>query len=166
MGIDTVLLLSSRWELDDLKTVVEKWLETKVKVRDCSKTSVGMFYFNFKFAGELRSMCIFVNHVSNLGACTCLSLSHDKQSVEIMTKIAKVFGGFFMENDSVGKYEQIDGMFSEGDGLNYFLKYAIVNNELVDENDLRGLNESIHKWHDRVRTSMKDMKLFPRERAQ
>jgi len=65
-------------------------------------------------------------------------------------------GGFFQEKDSRDKFVWIDGMLKSGDGLQYFLKYATINNELVNDNDLKGLNQSIIKWQEKCNSHTVD----------
>ena len=77
MGTSTKLYVSSRWELEDIKTIIENRFDVKIKVKDCSKTSIGMFQFVFKVGDNYRSMAVFVNHSTPLGVVTYLSLGHN-----------------------------------------------------------------------------------------
>jgi hypothetical protein len=166
MGVDTRLIVSPRWRLEDIKAVMENYLKTEVKVEDCTKTCAGMFRFLFKLGRQDRMMHIHTYTRTPLGSGTELSLGHNEQAVVIMKTIAKVLGGFLLPQDFDNKYEWIEGVFAEEDGLNYFYKYAVLHNELANENDLVGLNESIHKWFDDVTTSRRSkMNLFPRQEA-
>lgn len=160
MGEDTKLLISNRWVLDEVKTVIEKYLKTEVKVKSCHITSIGMFKFNFKVNNHARTMYVHSNYNTPIGTGTYLSLGHNDEAVNIMRTIANVLGGFLLENDCDGDYEHIKGMFSENNGLSYLFKYAVLNNELKDENDLVGLNKSIHQWHKRVKDDISKMNLF------
>ncbi len=164
MGEATILELSPRWELDEIEQLIKNRFNTDVKVQDCSKTSIGMYRFSFKVDNTERMMTVFVNSKTALGNFTRLSLGHDDSAVKIMTTIAKVFGGLLTKNDCDGSSEEIQGMFSESNGISYFYKYAVLNNELKDENDLVGLNESIYKWYDEVDSSGRSkMRLFDKE---
>ena len=158
MGVCTKLYISNRFTLEDIKTVIENHICKKVKVESCHKTSLGMYTFNFK------ERCMYVFTDGGIPNHYCLSLGHNEEAIEIMKTIANVLGGLFEESDCEGKLEEIQGMFSEADGLSYFLKYAILHNELLNENDLVGLNESIHKWHkDLDHSRIKEMRLFKEE---
>ncbi len=154
MGSDTRLYVSSEWELNEIKQVIETRFDTKVKVKDCSKTSIGMFWFSFKTAKANRLMSIFTNTKTPIGNVTQLGLGTDEESIHIMTKIAKVLGGMLQENDcgdsSETRLQQFQGLFSEQNGISYFYKHAILSGDITNENDLVGLNESIHKWYKRV----------------
>ena len=162
MGTDTKLILSKRWELDDIKIVIENYLiKTKVKVIDCNTTSIGLFRFGFKIDKEERMMYVHSDYPTPLGTATLISLGHNEQAIKIMKTIAEVLGGFLLESDCEGNHKSIQGMFSEGNGLSYFFKYAVLHNELKDENDLVGLNKSIHKWHKTTSdTDISRMRLF------
>ena len=159
MGADTKLYISYNYELDDIKTVIEKHLKVKVKVESCHKTSVGMFQFHFKYK---TNRMIYVHQSCERAGYFLLSLGCNEEAIEIMTKIAEVMGGIVDEDDCDSKTDrEYPGMLSKGNGLSYFLRYAVFNNELEDENDLVGLNASIHKWHEGMTNGNKNgMNLF------
>lgn len=152
MGVDTHLYISSDWELDEIKIVIEKYLGFKVKVESNHKIRFGYytFYLTSKKGKVNRMMSIFTNDRTPIGSVTCLKLGFDKEAVEIMTKIAQVIGGFLEAEDSKGDIERIDGMFNPESGLTYFYKYAVINKEVKDDKDLKGLNKSIRKWQKRI----------------
>jgi hypothetical protein len=168
MGVDTKLLLNPNWELNDIRTVIEKEFKTKVEVESCHKTSIGMFHLSFEIQKEKRMMTVFMNNNTPLGPTTYLSLGYNAQAVEIMSAIANVFGGLLEKKDCDGDLEMITGMFSPGDGIPYFYKDAIINKEITKNDDLVGLNEHIHNWCDRMdkhggcNSGRQDMNLFPK----
>ena len=159
MGIDTRLLISSRWELDDVRTVLKKYLDCDTTLEYCDASR------SFKMAidgnGIDRRIFILTNRRTPLGSNTYMSMRSDPQSIKIMRTIADVLGGYLNEEDTNDYYEEIDGMFYDERGLPYFLEYAILNKDLKDVNDLVGLNKSIHDWQKLHHT--KTMNLFDEE---
>jgi hypothetical protein len=110
---------------------------------------MGYFNFFFKVGNEDRMMHVHTQTETPLGRCTLLSLNHYGKAVEIMRSIADVLGGILEETDCNGNMEMIMGKIYDGDALQYFLKYAIINDG-IDADDLEGLKESIEKWHKRM----------------
>jgi len=159
MGTDTKLYISQKYELDDIKTVIEKYLKVKVNVKSCHTTAIGMFSFHFKYK---TNRMMYVHQSCERAGYFLLSLGCNEEAIEIMTKIAEVMGGMVDEDDCDSKSDvEYDGMLSGCNGLSYFLKYAALNNELENENDLVGLNTSIHKWHEGMTNGSKNkMNLF------
>lgn len=146
MGVDTKLYVPKRFGLNDIKTVIEKHLNTTVKVKDCSKTSIGMFIFTFPYKEQDQAMFVHSDAGSPLGSFTMLSMRHDNKSEYIMRTIGSVLGGLLHARDCTEKYEELRGMLDEEDGLSYFVKYAAIHNELNSNDDIEGLVESIKKW--------------------
>lgn len=185
MSVDTRLLLNSKWELDEIKDVMENHLDLieserkvktvrgerveKYKIETTSNHHVAPGYFNFTFkvsgSKDTRWMHVHTNYSSPLGSCTLLSLGAFGEAVNIMSTIADVLGGFLMEDDCSDKgYYERDGKLSDRDGLPYFLKRAIIHDK-IDTDDLKGLNESIHKWYDRMSDCKREnINLFPRSK--
>lgn len=160
MGCDTHLYLKKKWEVEDILTVMKSHLSIKkVKVRSC-KTCHGMFTLHFKYKTE-RMMYVHMVCETPIGTFMKLSLGMNAEAIEIMRKIALVLGGLLVENDCGDRMEFIQGKLCDENALPYFVRYAILHNE-ADENDLVSLNDSIHKWHDRVRSDRNDMNLFPK----
>lgn len=163
MGVDTHLYVSYRYEVEDIKTVLEKHLGCKdAKISGTHTPS--MFIVGFSFEGVSRSM--YIHHTSlPTGPAIMLSLRHDDQSVRIMKAIGKIIGGVFEDNDCDGKMETIDGTLSDNNGLQYFLKWAVLNNK-VPHDTIRELNQAIHEWHDGFKTGQPDRgkyNLYPPE---
>lgn len=154
MTVETILYLSSEWELNDIKTVIEKHLGYDVKVESCHKTSIGFFHFFLsKKEKQSRMMSVFMNSKTPIGSCTQLRLGCDKEAIAIMTKIADVFGGILEEDDCKGKLDMIEGALRDSDGIPYFYKYALIQNKFGDDKygkpdnkDLKGLNRTISEW--------------------
>jgi len=151
MSVVTFLYLSSSWCLEDIITVIKKHLGYKVEIKCCVETSPRMFDFYLTKDGHSNIyMTVFVNGWSPLGPTTQLRLGANDEGKQIMKDIAEVLGGLIHWEDCDDNYELIDGLFNPEDGLPYFLKYAIINNEMVNVSDLKGLNKSIIKWEKRV----------------
>ena len=169
MTVDTILRISSRWQERHIKTVIKQYVTTKGNVHvKGSKTILNLFNFTFKYKNRDKDICVQPNYQNPLGSCTIMSMHCDEnnENVEIMTKIAKVFGGYLTESDSTNKCELFDGMFDTEDNIPYFLEYAILNKEMTTK-DLVALNKSIHKWYDRVDPNChkeSKMKLFDLEK--
>lgn len=182
MGAATKLYISKRFELRDIKEVMENHLDLKVqsrrkknimkkvyyekfKIEVLPTHDVGYVTFNFIYKGHQRNMSVFDNTDLPIKGMYELHLGSNEEAIEIMKTIANVLGGLIEENDcgDKGIYE-IHGMLSENNGLPYFIKWAILNNKIKSEDDLVGLNEAIHQWHDEIRDSDRTkMKLFPRQ---
>jgi len=181
MSQTTKLYISKRFELRDIKEVMENYLDLKVQIRKkkvaggkyitekfkievVPTQDIGFVNFNFIYNNKQRRMAVFSDTDLCIKNLYELHLGYNDDSIEIMTKIAKVFGGLLEENDCGDKgITEIQGMFSENNGLPYFLKYAIIHNQLSNIDDLKSFNEAIYKWHDEIKDSKNTMNLFPRE---
>ena len=145
MSVDAKLYLNTRWELDDIKRVLERTQGKEVTVKSNHDISLG--YFNF-FVGD-RMIHIFANSHTPIGEATYLSMASNTEGRKILKDIAQVLGGVFMENDYDGKCELIEGAMCEGDGLPYFIKFAIVHDG-IDADDLHAFIASKQAWHKRI----------------
>jgi len=154
MSVDTILYLNSRWELDDIKKVIERTQQTKVVVHSNHDISTG--FFNFIFND--RRMSVFTNHSTPIGTATYLSLGWNSEAVKIMRDIATVFGGVLIEEDSSGNAEFINGNMNDDDKLAYHLKYAIVDNG-IEPDDLQGFIDSMRKWYKEISSSHKTIEV-------
>lgn len=182
MGATTKLYISKKYSLENLKDVMEchlpldiqarqkksitgKYYVEKFKIEVLSTHDVDFVQFQFKYKGQFRTMAVFNNTDLAVGNMYELHLGYNDDAVEIMETIAKVFGGLLERNDCGNEcIEDIHGMFSENTGLPYFLKYALIHNQLKGVDDLVGLNEAIHKWYDEIKTGDRSkMNLFPRK---
>ena len=182
MGATSKLYVSRRFSLEDIKTVMENHLGLEVqrrkkknvankyyyeefKIEVLSTTILGMVQFVFVYNKRRRTMTVFNDTDVAIKGMYELHLGYDEDAIIILETIAKVLGGLLEKTDFTGIIENIPGMLNENDGLPYFLKYAIIHNELEHQNDLIGLNESIHNWFDYVgQDAGSKMRLFPREK--
>jgi len=147
MSVCTILHLNTRWELNDIKTVIERVTKDKVEVRSNHDTSIGFYWF--MLTKKKRQISVFTNNKTPIGSTTYLSMGANEEGHKILKAIAEVFGGIYMDNDCDGKYEFIEGNISDGDALAYFLKYAVVDDG-IGKDDLKGFLNSMNKWYDRI----------------
>ena len=160
MGVDTRLIINSKWSLEDIKETVRAHLDVSVEWRATHTPSYNIFVFTHE--GEERQMNVHTSYPTPIGPAVLLSLRHNDQAVRIMTVIAKALGGFLQPEDYAATYECFEGILYNDDGLPYFLKHAVIHDELKDNHDFHGLNESIHKWFDGI-GGRRTMRLFPRK---
>ncbi len=159
MGVDTHLYISYRFDVEDIKTVLENHLSCEnVKIGNSHTPS--MFIVGFTFEGEQRNM--FIHHTSlPTGPAIMLSLGHNEQAIRIMQGIGGAIGGILEENDCDGKMQTIDGRLSDNNGLQYFLKWAVLNNKIPGDS-IPELNQAIHDWHDEVKAADREKyQLYP-----
>ena len=148
MGVDTRLIISSRWSLENVKDVLEFHQGIKSKFRSCCKISSNYIIIE---CDNGRSINCFVNSHSVIGATTHLSLSSNPETIKMLKGIANVLGGFLNTEDTNEIYEHIEGYFTEEDGLPYHYKYAATHNEIGNNTDMIGLTESIKEWEIRYK---------------
>ena len=146
MGVDTHLFISNRFSVEDVETILKCRLACQdVKVNHSHTPE--MSTITFKMGGNHRNMFVHYRYHLPTGPVLLLSLGFNDQAVMIMRTIAENIGGILEENDCVGTMESINGHLSDEDGLQYFLKWSVINNKLPD-NTIRELNQAIHDWYD------------------
>lgn len=143
MGVDTHLYLSSKWQLRDIKTVLERTQHKDVKIIACESFNIGCFQI---YVGK-REIFTITNSHSPLGSATWMSLHADDEAHQIFKDIANVLGGIIEYYDTDGKCEMFDGAISDENGIAYFVKYAILHDG-VDIDDFKGFIQSVNKWFD------------------
>ena len=146
MGVDARLYLNVRWGLDDILNVIERTQGEKPEIRSHHDFAPG--YFSFQFKG--RNLNVHTQTESPVGFVTMLSLGSNPQGISILKAIAEVLGGILEENDYNGDCEMITGNMSDGDGLAYFVKYAVVHDG-IQPDDLKGFIKSKQAWHNKHR---------------
>jgi len=163
MSVDTKLYISNRYEVSDIKTIMEKHLNIKDARIDFHNHTPQMFTINFTFNKIKRMMFVHTYTKLPTGPCILLSLGANEDATMIMKSIANVIGGLFVENDCSGNMQIISGAASEEDGIDYFLKWSHLNNK-IPGGTIKELNKAIHEWHDDVKgCDIKRMGLFPRK---
>ena len=139
MSVMTNLYINSKYEQQDIVDILKHVLKAKsVKIHDC-KGIHGMSRITFEYQNEHRTLSYHSNADTPIGLCSLISLGHNMQAIEIMKGAAKVIGGIYEENDCESHLEFINGMTWESDGLPFFIKYALINGFMKDENDIEGL---------------------------
>lgn len=146
MGVDTKLLLNPKWDIEDIVTVLEK--HQGIKAELSSKAKIHSTYFVIDCDNGRSINLHFCQHTP-LGTATLLSLRANQEGCDMLKGIAKILGGFFNPNDCESKYEEFMGYFWDEDALTYQHKYAVLNKELKNEDDIEGLLLSHKKWHNR-----------------
>ncbi|MFA5937401.1 MAG: hypothetical protein WC822_06025 [Candidatus Paceibacterota bacterium] len=152
MGVDTKVYLNTRWNLDNIKTIIERTQNTKVEIE--SNHSFAPGYFTFTLPEKKRIIHVHSYTTTPLGTATLLSMRSDEEGKQILKGIAEVVGGMFMDNDVDGKCDFIMGALTDEDGLGYFVKYALVHNG-IDNHDIKGLLKSMNDWYDRCDSESK-----------
>lgn len=150
MGVDTHLYISNRFEVEDIKTVLESYCKAE-KITIINSHIPSMFSVTFEFEGKQQNMFIHHSHLPT-GPVLLLSLGHNEQAIRIMRTIGEAIGGILEENDCNGKMETISGNLSDENGLQYFLKWAILNNR-IPCGTVPELNQAIHDWHDDMKNT-------------
>ena len=143
MGVDARLLISNRWNLEDIKDILQHHQNIKAKIE--SKVSIASAYFQLVCDNGRMINCHY-DYQTPLGGGILLSLRSNPQGIEILREIAKVTGGFLNETDIDENYDLIDGLLWEEDGLPYHYKYATTHNEIESNDDIDGLVASVKKW--------------------
>lgn len=148
MSIDTGLYLSNRWDLDDLKDVIENHLDCEVEIKSTTDNMPNYHLFNFTYKNEARNMNVHSGTLTPLGRFTLITLKQTYgHANEILKAIAEVLGGLYYDNDSDMNLEWIEGKLNENNALSYHLKHAITENKAET---LLDIAKSIRKWNTKM----------------
>lgn len=148
MSCETILYVPKKFSIEEIKTIIESYLNVKVKIHQTSIPDLLEFIFKFKNAKRLMS--VLFNGKTPLGRAYQLRLGADEEAKKIMKSIGKVTGGLYVPEDTSDECRMLSGMLSDEDGLPFFLKNAVVENYMRDNDDIDGLNKSIKKWKEKV----------------
>jgi hypothetical protein len=161
MGVDTHLYISNRFSIEDVKTLLECHLDGKdVKIEHTHTPEMSLIAF--KIGDDSRTMHVHRSHLPT-GPVLLLSMGRNEQAIKIMRTVGKAIGGILEENDCNGTMEVIHGHLSDEDGLQYFLKWAVITNRLTG-GTIKELNQAIHEWHDKIAPSGRgEYGLYPKE---
>lgn len=140
MSVNTILYLNPKWEIRDIATVAERTQGKEVRVEALQGSIVGCFNI---FVGDRRIFAI-TNNQTPIGVATYLSIGANEGGKRILRDIAEVLGGLFQPEDYNENYELIQGEVYEGNGLPFFIKYAIVNDG-IDPKDTEAFLQSMQK---------------------
>jgi hypothetical protein len=144
MGVDTRLYIASKWQVSDIKKVLERTFNVTASVEMPLKDTCNYFRLNFTAPdGENRSMSIHTQSSHNGFECTTLSLGCGGMAIEIMQALADTFGGFLQKYDSDETYHGIRGKLDDCDNLPFWIKDAILAG--IDPDSLEELKAHIAK---------------------
>jgi hypothetical protein len=150
MGVDTKLYINPRYTVENIRDCIEAHLKTKVTL-EVPENMSGMYMLLFKDGNDDRQMYVFPSSNTPIGIFTQLHLRHWGRAVEIMRAIGEVFGGLLQPEDCTEEFEMIYGKLNEGNGIPYFIKYALINNYMTSEDDMDGLKQAIDEWYKKYR---------------
>lgn len=150
MSVDTKLYISQRWEISDIKDILERTQQTKVKIHSHHDIAPG--YFTFHMDDIKRMIHVHTYVQLPTGSVIQLDMHSDEQGKSILRSIAKCLGGLFMDNDVDDKIEVIDGNMSDNDALPYFIKYAVIHDG-IEPHDIKGFIASMSKWYKDIKQS-------------
>jgi len=146
MGVDTKLYISAKWDLDDIRVVLERTQQSKVEIE--AATSMPNAY-KINVIDKGRSIFCITPTNTPIGIATYLSLRSNDEAIQMFKDVAGIFGGLLNKTDTNSNFEWIQGICSAEDGLSYFVKYALVNDG-INQHDLQGLIDSINNWYKTV----------------
>lgn len=172
MGVDTRAVLNSITDLEDLKQIVEGYLDLQgpVRVREGYSKTCMLVTFEFRLkkaeldsTGEWRSMFV---HFSKGRMEISLGAGEKAWAAEahhIMRTILMVTGGIFQEYDHSDRMEEIVGILEPSNGIMFHVRNSIVKGELeltrsksypdatyiVNCNDVEGLGRVIKEWEEK-----------------
>ena len=170
MGVDTRATLKSITDIEDLKKIMEGYLdlEKEIKVRPGYDVSCMLVTFEFRLTdtelystGGPRSMFVHFRGGQleiSLGAG---EKAWAEEAHHIMKTILMVTGGYFTEYDTSDREERIIGLLEPSDGLMFHVRNSIMNGALVLErphdssqycvkcNDVEGLARTIGEWKEK-----------------
>jgi hypothetical protein len=142
MGVNTQLLINSKYQINDIVRVIERTRQTKVTVNTTHDYNYLRLSFKDGVTGEERDMSIFLNCTKSIGNFTLLDLGMWGSSVGIMENIAEVFGGLICENDCEDKWEFINGVMNENNSL-FLWKEGAIEGKINTSSDV----EKFYNFH-------------------
>lgn len=132
MSVDTKLLVSAKWNVKDIETLLTRGLGHKVTHAEYK----GDHAFLYITLTNGSKRMIYVAHSSEHGGVhgLLLSLNSDDEAIDLFKSIAKVLGGFLCESDCGNDYE----MFQEPHNGNarFVLDHVILSQAISKSNDL------------------------------
>ena len=132
MSIDAKLLVSAKWNVKHIETLLVRGLGHKVDEADY-KGDHAFLYVTLK-TGSKRMM--YVAHSSEHGGIDglILSLNSNDEAIDLFKSIAKVLGGFLCETDTGNAYE----MYQEPHDGNarFVLDHVILSQAVSKSSDL------------------------------
>jgi len=147
MGTDTKLIIPAKYGPRELIDFIRSWPEVtdaKFLVHDWAPEYVKI---SFKYNEEQRGLNLHMMSRDHDLDGTSMSLGYWGSSVEILTRVAKLFGGFFQKADSDETWVHIKGRLSESNGIPFFVRQAMTLSKMEDEDDLEGLQNHMKEWY-------------------
>lgn len=145
MGVDTKLFISHRWNVSDIRDVLQKFSEHKIKTEfhDFAPDYVTL---NFTTrAGNDRLLHIFtdtqIGGIKSIG----MHMHADLESQMILMALAETFGGMYQPKDNVEQFEAYQPT-SEGN-IDFIVNEALKHSPKLGH-DYKGMAEflSKEKW--------------------
>ena len=136
MGVDTKFYTDTSNQAEDIMQALKTIGACNITASPTSAPYFTQIRFNYK--DENRMLNFFAGTTSYMGMATnMMSLSAHGQAVEIMTRLAKMFGGILQESDCDNKVEMFD---KPGEGnLRWLLDQYYINNENTPNNSKEDL---------------------------
>jgi hypothetical protein len=154
MGTDTHLYLSTEWQIDDIVNVLHNVTGAEVTVEP-STNQPNCYSIDLKGDKINRSIFCITPTRCPVGNCTWMSLRSNDEGIKIFRDVAEVLGGILQPADTTEDCEMVSGKVDVEDGLPYFLRYAIVHDN-IEPDDLQGLIDSIKRWYDETDSCSKN----------
>ena len=145
MSEKTYLYVNSEFWSNDIEDVLRSHLDVKIIKKESFPAS-GTELLYFTFNNNERQMLILYAADIPIGSALQLSLGADEDGQAILKKIAQVLGGLYQASEYENMFELYNGMLWDADGLNFFIKNAILKNDLKDIDDIDGFLQSREKW--------------------
>ena len=146
MGVDTKLYINTKWKLDDIISVIERLWNEKPEINSHHEFAPGYFTLTFKNHNRMIHCHAYVD--TPIGTATLLDMGANDQSHDLFISIAGVLGGLYMDNDCDGDCKMLAGKLWNQDGLQYFLNYAVIHDNIDSHNAVEFL-QSMNNWYDK-----------------
>lgn len=132
MGIDSKLLVSAKWNVQHIQTLLVEGLGHKLIKAD-HKGDHSFLYIELP-SGAQRM--IYVARTTGYGGldATLLSFRSNPEGIELFRSIANVLGGFLCESDHTSDFEMIQEPHDSS--ARFVLDYVILRDALTDSADL------------------------------
>jgi len=125
MGSCTTLHIDSKHSIADITKVIERCFETKITVEHTHDANFVQLFFELQ-GDQKRLLSLFTSYQTNGFTGTYLSLGASGRASDVMRAIAEVFGGYMREDDGMDQFIGYNGLLNEGDGLPFWVRFAIV----------------------------------------
>lgn len=109
MGVDTRLYINPKWEVKDIKEVIEKRFKTTAKV-NFHDFAPDYMTIQFKIPDGQYERLLHVHTKTEVGGLPAILLDFrsNEEGIAILKKLAETFGGLFNEADTDDIFESYD----------------------------------------------------------